>query len=502
METKKFISRIYEDNERYNDVLTKYIISKWDNNVFLNGATGSGKSYFILHNLVNYCRENKKTILILCNRNALRNSYYKKKIDNSISNVYISSYQEIQENIRNGKKFNETYDYIVCDECHYFTSDSQFNIDTDLSFDWVINNNAIKVFMSGTGDTIFDYLYNNGLLGFCYTIPYNYSYVDNFIIYEKKRQVYDIINDILNNTNDKIIYFSNSIDMAIKVYNQFKEYSHFRCSKYVKNSTAKKINEMGCNECIVYIDNKITFEKRLLITTKALDNGIDLIDNEIKHIISDVYDMESAQQCLGRKRIVDKNDTVNFYVRNYNKNAVGGLYSQLQKKLNPIETFINNKEEFCNTYDLDRKFHSEYIYHIDENNRTYNKLAYIKMKDEATKMKLILDNKNYYIDMFLERFRKINNIDSLELEEEYRMKDELQLYLESMVGKILYTKDDKKELIERLNVKSNGKLLKTSNSLNSALEETNSEYRIKQFRTSKTVNGVRKNFTSAWKIIK
>ena len=39
---------------KFNDVLTNEVIENWDGNVILDGATGSGKTYFIENNLY-YC---------------------------------------------------------------------------------------------------------------------------------------------------------------------------------------------------------------------------------------------------------------------------------------------------------------------------------------------------------------------------------------------------------------------------------------------------------------
>lgn len=41
----------------------------WSNDTYiLNGATGSGKTYFILNKLGTYCQENWRTILYLVSR--------------------------------------------------------------------------------------------------------------------------------------------------------------------------------------------------------------------------------------------------------------------------------------------------------------------------------------------------------------------------------------------------------------------------------------------------
>ena len=61
---------------------------------------------------------------------------------------------------------------------------------------------------------------------------------------------------------------------------------------------------------------------------------------------------------------------------------------------------------------------------------------------------------------------------------------------------------DRKELIEKIDVKSNGKILKKINNLNGALEERGINYRIVEFSTSKMINGKQKKYPNAWKIRK
>ena len=63
--------KVFNNGTKVNDVLTKNIIEKWDTNIILDGATGSGKTYFVEHNLYEYCKWNNKKILFLCNRTAL-----------------------------------------------------------------------------------------------------------------------------------------------------------------------------------------------------------------------------------------------------------------------------------------------------------------------------------------------------------------------------------------------------------------------------------------------
>ena len=62
---------------------------------------------------------------------------------------------------------------------------------------------------------------------------------------------------------------------------------------------------------------------------------------------------------------------------------------------------------------------------------------------------------------------------------------------------------DRKELIEKINVRQDGKkLLKKINNLNGALEERNLQFRIVEFSTSMMVNGKQKRYPNAWRVEK
>ena len=53
----------YSKGTKFNEVLTKEVIENWKGNVILDGATGCGKTYFVEHNLHEYCVWNNKNIL-------------------------------------------------------------------------------------------------------------------------------------------------------------------------------------------------------------------------------------------------------------------------------------------------------------------------------------------------------------------------------------------------------------------------------------------------------
>ena len=476
--------KVFNNGTKFNDVLTKNIIEKWDTNIILDGATGSGKTYFVEHNLYEYCKWNNKKILFLCNRTALYEDVLLEKEILKLKNLEIMLYQTLQNKLINREKI-KYYDYIVCDEFHYVLTDALFNIYTDITYDWLKNQEkSIKIFMSGTGGNIFCKLIEDNLVDkkHIYRIPYDYSYA-NIKFYKKISNVYDIIDDVLQTTNeDKIIYFANSIQRAKNVYKQFKEYSVFRCSNTIKDDEADKLNNIECIK--TYNKDLITFDNRVLITTKALDNGITLKDKNIKHIISDIFDLDSAQQCLGRKRLIDSNDKCTFYVMNYDKKALGNFKGGLHKILNPIELLVEDEQEFNKKYENDRKFHSDYIYY-ENGIRKYNKLAYWKMKNENEIIEKA-EEKGYMLQFLINLCAKIDYC-KLEYLEEYEMKDEFQLYLQDITGKKLF-KGEQEELINKISLKDKRGRLQTSlKSINIYLQE-NYEYTLVSTKESKGNN--------------
>lgn len=133
----------------------------WHGIVVLDAGTNSGKTYFILKTLLPWAYERRKRILILCNREALRNqierdvnrlgsievSYEdydpalggivnKPAIDNKYEHtICVETYQWLetflQRNEDAAKTYLRSFDYIVSDEYHYMVTDASFNDHVD-----------------------------------------------------------------------------------------------------------------------------------------------------------------------------------------------------------------------------------------------------------------------------------------------------------------------------------------------------------------------------------
>lgn len=450
----------------------------WDNeSIILDCGTGTGKTKFILSVLAKYAYVHNKNMLYLCNRKKLREQIQYDVGHLGFSNVEIESYQQLQKKIEDQESIKH-YDYIIADEAHYFISDALFNIYTDLSYNFLIHaENCVVVYMSATAKDLYNILESKGKVkkNRHYTIQTDYSYVDKLYFF-KKKELINILDTLLEKTNDKIIYFCNSKEKFINAYNHFKEkdIANFICSEYTKDPSMSKINQP---DCIKHISNNyITFEKRILIATKALDNGVDLKDTEIKHIVTDIFDLDSAVQCLGRKRIQNVNDTCNFYIRDYEKKALLLFQQHIKEDLEPVQLFIKNPDEFIMKYGK-RSFHNNTIYTDWKGDKLpkVNEIRYIKLLLDNENIKLMykLSYKNmilkYLGNSITKSISEMSFIDKCE-------KSNLELFLESHINIKLFNKG-KKHLIELCNIRDDHKRqLKSIKVINSYLEECNLPY--------------------------
>lgn len=310
------------------DIITHNEITKWNKSdkILISSQTGTGKTEFIKNNLYQYCINTDSKILLLSNRTLLKNQNMV-ELEGKLDVVTTVNYQELETKILYGSslsKIFEGYQYIVYDEAHYLFSDSQFNRNTDILLEPLSDKpeldypNIIFIFITATPDALLSY-YNN--FDFVYNLPVDYSYISKIYFYNK----YDTLKEIIYQIpyNDKAVFFSSNAfdayELSVNMTN-----AEFICSE-----SHRDLSKRSNKQVIKDIVNNSKFDCSLLCTTKVLDNGVNLIDDSVKHIIIDMLDPISFIQCLGRKRI-NNNEKINLYIHNYHG---GFIYTQLNSLL-------------------------------------------------------------------------------------------------------------------------------------------------------------------------
>jgi len=288
----KYVSNVIklEDIEQWNK----------DDIILIKSPTGSGKSHFVKYILSEYCRINNKTILLLTNRDILKEQNIKELSKQNNTIINIMNYQQIEYALMNGKEIIP-YDIIVADETHYFFLDSTFSRKTDISFNWVINHSSLKILLSATCNILEEYLEIENIKPIKYEIKPNYSYINDFYFYYNNDVLEKLLTEIPE--GEKVIYFTGA-KRAYEMSNKF-DNAKFICSKHSKLYAQYSDEDERKN----IIENE-KFNCQILCCTSVLDNGINIKDKLVKHIIIDIFDLDILQQCIGRKRILDEHDKI------------------------------------------------------------------------------------------------------------------------------------------------------------------------------------------------
>lgn len=487
--------------KRVSEIITRDEIDKWSSEtiIVIDANTGAGKSYFIKNNLYEYAKNNGERILMLVHRRNCK-SQFKNELENDSKTDVIDlvTYQSIEKQEVKKIKFNfSQYKYIVCDEFHYFMSDSNFNKFTDISLEKILKaSNSIRIFMSATGDVVKRYI--NGHRGFAikeYDIPKDYSIIKQLSFFKTDNSIEEILEDIIKTTTDKAIVFIDSVTKCYELYKKFLQYSVFNCS--TSNYMYKYVN----SEEIENILKNENFEKRFLLTTVCMDAGVNIKDKKLRHIICDVKDIGVMQQCIGRKRAIDDEDKMNVYIKNINNNSLGGFISMYKRKTKMADYFRKNTlrkfiEKYPRELDYSQMIYDYTVENENECTKQLNELMYYKCKTDNVTLQFIVKERDGYQKHIAELLGK-DQYDILETENK---DSDLLNYLENIVGEVMLRVSDRQELIKKMNVRSDGHLLKTIKTLNDALEEREFPYRIVQFAVSQMIEGKQKRYRSAWRI--
>lgn len=481
-------------NKRISEMIKIDNIKSWNKGdiITITAGTGAGKSYFIKNILYAFAKSKNKRILMLEHRVNCKKQFREELVKDKKNDIIdIVTYQTLEQ-----REFNfNKYEYIVCDEFHYFMGDAVFNYTTDISLDKILGqSNSIRIFMSATGNTMKSYINNmKNMETIDYELPIEFKFIKTLSIFNKDKTFEELLEEG-KNTNDKAIVFIDSAKKAYELYKKFADVSLFNCSQnnkeFYKYVDKEAIDNMLINE---------KFESKFLITTTCLDAGVNINDDDVKHVMCNVKDTGSLIQCIGRKRRKD-NEQIYLYIQNISNEQLGGMKGRCNKLLKEADYFVENGDvKYIEKYG---RANTNLIYDVIADvkyDKKLNEMMYYKLKLDSAEYDYIINyDKNY--TNYLKRVFNYNN-DIRRLDENNEV-DDLKQYLENNVGMIMLQVKDRKELIEKLNVRQNGKLLKKINSLNCALEENKLPYRIIEFKTSKTIDGKQKKYPNAWKLEK
>ncbi len=456
---------------------------KWNkgDTVLIEAQTGTGKTWFIKNVLLDSLGTNER-LLLVCNRTNLKRQLKKdllKKYNQPIPDtlneldavttiadkVTITSYhaisytfkEEIYGNTEVKSDFSK-YDYIVFDECHFIFSDGSFNNKTRFAYKKAVQEyhpKLIKIFISATMNEIKDPIINNVKKvhknGFGLDEPKIHEYTTgNDYSYLKPRyfqKLISIINLIKNDTsNDKWLIFISNVNRDGKLI--IDQLGEKMCSLIKSGTKSDELNS---------IINNSKFTKKVLICTKAMDNGINISDYKLKNIVIMAWDYITFIQMLGRKRIdINNPEEVNLYIPTRYQKSFSSKLNSYYKKKSEIELLHCDENEFYKKYDNDLQDFNGMndIFYRDVGTgkikhnligckRVFEDIKFAEYMVEAFK----IDKQYAYVHEQL-RWLGLNDtncdanmVDDVVLDEEINT---LEVYLNGIDGKKLFDEEQKK----------------------------------------------------------
>lgn len=358
---------------------------EWDGKkVILKAPTGAGKTTFVLNKIIPYylSMNNKRKVLIICNRTLLKDQYLQnlRRQFGYYDSVYlcdVMTYQELERYISNLLDVTNlfvNYSAVVCDEAHYFYSDSDFNKSTYGLLRAILFAGYSKsmIFMSATTEEI---------------VP---------IIQHSWKDIYDYFKlvgteDINGKVDDWQIALSvkySKITKDIKVVDNLiaEDYSRFNLCYVSDKKELAKVLAASPYKSLVFLDDKkgadefqkllldnrlqkseirvinadtkseaknsdlvrcLTISRRypqnvkVLISTSVLDNGISIEDPDVQNIVIVTLSKTSFLQMLGRVRECKDMCKINLIFLQRTREEIASYYTSIVNQSYELERFLN-----------------------------------------------------------------------------------------------------------------------------------------------------------------
>lgn len=319
---------------KISEIISIEEIERWkkNDNILIQAGTGMGKSYFIGNKLYKYCKDNNKKILFLVHRNSLRRQL---AFDNRNKDINMMSYQFLECN-----DVPLDYDYIVCDEFHYFLDDSPMNYQTHISFEKVMNTNATRIFMSATPKDILNYMKGEDIQMKEYYIETDFDYIKDLNFIYGVNDIKDVIAQKIALGEKVLVFTTSGRDILKSIYRTFKDDTMVYVSK--NNSLYEEYVD---EELIDQMLKTGKLPKKILLATSVIDAGVSIWDKDVKTIILDVPNDNTLIQSLGRKRFNDKEEKISVYCKMRNKRDIARNIIKIKKCIDRSQYYKENGVE-------------------------------------------------------------------------------------------------------------------------------------------------------------
>lgn len=399
--------------------------------VIIVAPTGIGKTTFVLRAILPYLREKGKKLLIICNRKLLRQQYLfalvqkYESYEDLRASVDIKTYQEIATEVHNSQSAEmlfEGYAVVVCDEAHYFYSDSDFNgFGTYGLLQIIVRAGMGKemIFMTATADEVKPLLKET--IQNCFTkhrlksgewkkyegcseiIELDYSmYAD----YDRFSCVAvwdeEDLCSILVETPAKTVVFIDSKSRGEEMLKKILD-----TGKVTQNQiailNAQNIDDQANCEVVRNLTIAHKVLPKILITTSVLDNGVSIHDPDVENVVLITESRVSFLQMLGRIRSEGGQQCKLYFLAR----KAGGFFRRMNQYKQDCDNFEKLDKRNLNA---NRQHYIQAVWDSEEGLSEFYRKALVWMRHEdfcfilpQNKVQLVREGYELHINEFARR---------------------------------------------------------------------------------------------------
>lgn len=99
-------------------------------------------------------------------------------------------------------------------------------------------------------------------------------------------------------------------------------------SVFIESNSKRRRKDSVERQAYEKIVKEKQFTQRVLISTSVLDNGIDIADDQVKHVVIELFDETTFLQMLGRRRFPSEDNPINLYIKAFTYGALKQRFSR------------------------------------------------------------------------------------------------------------------------------------------------------------------------------
>lgn len=320
------------------DLITDFREWKPGERILISAGCGTGKTSFALGELLAHAKAQGKRVLYMSSRKALNHQVLRA---HSQPGLVITTYQRVERQLLDGERPLAGYSVIVCDESHYFTSDSSFNSATEESWRAISSSPAIVVYMTGTPAGLQILAANAGMALRTYTMPARTDHIRAVKVSHSSAEYLDSIVKAAKSGKKLMAFFRSKADMhecagrlaeariSVETYD-----SAGKVTRYDDRGRAVQIPKLPAQDADGY-----AMTSQVLLSTTFLNSGVEFWDRSIKDIYTDILDVDEAVQSLYRKRC-RPGERITLHIRTYTAAEIARVTADERQALIQARTYM------------------------------------------------------------------------------------------------------------------------------------------------------------------